>query len=107
MVGMDVAATPIYRKLVDDLLNRAERAKPDKQIEPPLAEAQLGESIWHIHGDDAQVVDRLSQQTQFAAVEIAFREKFYHVLVWDYPPFHPEQDETWLTMIFVQGDNID
>lgn len=107
MVGMDVAATPIYRKLVDDLLNRAERANLDKQIEPPLAEAQLGEAIWQIHGDDAQVVDRLSQQTQFAAVEIAFREKFYHVLVWDYPPFHPEQDETWLTMIFVQGDNID
>lgn len=94
MADVDVEATPIYRKLVDDLLNRAERAKPDKQIEPPLAEAQLGESIWKIHGDDAQVVDRLSQQTQFAAVEIAFREKFYHVLVWNRPPFHAEQDET-------------
>ena len=87
MADVDVEATPIYRKLVDNLLNRAEHAKPDKQIEPPLAEAQLGESIWQIHGDDAQMVDRLSQQTQFAAVEIAFREKFYHVLVWDCPPF--------------------
>ena len=87
MADVDVEATPIYRKLVDNLLNRAEHAKPDKQIEPPLAEAQLGESIWQIHGDDAQMVDRLSQQTQFAAVEIAFREKFYHVLVWDCPHF--------------------
>lgn len=85
MADVDVEATRIYRRLVDDLLDRAERVKPDKQIEPPLTEAQLGELIWQVQGDDAQVVDRMNQQTQFAAVEIAFREKFYSVLVWIAP----------------------
>lgn len=86
MADMDVEATHIYRILVDDLLDRAERAKPGKQIEPPLTEAQLGDSIWQIQGDDAKVVNQLGQQTQYAAVEIAFREKFYRVLVWIAPP---------------------
>ena len=87
MADVDVEATQVYRRLVDNLLDRAERAKPDKQIEPPLTEAQLGDSIWQIQGDGLQVVDGLGQQTQYAAVEIAFREKFYGVLVLDCPPF--------------------
>lgn len=81
MAAVDVQTTQIYRGLVDELLDRAERAKPDKQIEPPLLEAQLGESFLRIEGEDAAVVDGLGQQTQYAAVEIAFREKFYGVLV--------------------------
>lgn len=81
MAGVDVQTTQIYRRLVDELLDRAGRAKPDKQIEPPLLESQLGESFWRIEGEDAAVVEGLGQQTQYAAVEIAFREKFYAILV--------------------------
>ncbi|EAL84580.2 hypothetical protein KXX33_008034 [Aspergillus fumigatus] len=73
-------AMHIYRKLVDDLLNRAEQIKKDAQIEPPLTEAHLGESIWAIQGEEKQMVEQLSQQTRFAAVELAFREKFYNLL---------------------------
>lgn len=90
MADVDVEATQVYRGLVDDLLDRAERAKPDKQIEPPLTEAQLGDSIWQIQGDGLQVVDGLGQQTQYAAVEIVFREKFYGVLVLGLGPFRCE-----------------
>ncbi|GKZ73568.1 THO complex subunit 1 [Aspergillus niger] len=80
MADVDVGAIHAYRRLIDDLLNRAERAKPDNHIEPPLTESQLGDSIWLIQGDDEQLAKGLSQQTQFAAVEIAFREKFYSLL---------------------------
>ncbi|XHF98993.1 hypothetical protein AWENTII_002516 [Aspergillus wentii] len=79
-MAVDVEAIHIYRRLVDNLLDRAEEARPDKHIEPPLTEAHLGDSIWLVQGDDEQAVKRLSQQTQFAAVEIAFREKFYSIL---------------------------
>ncbi|KAK6811414.1 hypothetical protein RU639_012850 [Aspergillus parasiticus] len=80
MADEDVESIHVYRRLVDDLLTRAELVKPDKQIEPPLTETHLGEAIWKVEGDDEQVASRLSQQTQFAAVEIAFRERFYSLL---------------------------
>ncbi|GAB1209537.1 hypothetical protein APSETT445_008318 [Aspergillus pseudonomiae] len=80
MADEDVESIHIYRRLVDRLLARAELVKPDKQIEPPLTEAHLGEAIWKVEGDDEKVANRLSQQTQFAAVEIAFRERFYSLL---------------------------
>ncbi|OGM40644.1 THO complex subunit Tho1 [Aspergillus bombycis] len=80
MAGEDVESIHIYRRLVDSLLARAELVKPDKQIEPPLTETHLGETIWKVEGDDEKVANRLSQQTQFAAVEIAFRERFYSLL---------------------------
>jgi hypothetical protein len=83
-VRMSVAehdAMHVYRKLVDDLLSRAEQIKKDAQIEPPLTEAHLGESIWAIQVEEERLVEQLSQQTRFAAVELAFREKFYSLLV--------------------------
>ncbi|GIJ82546.1 hypothetical protein Asppvi_001054 [Aspergillus pseudoviridinutans] len=76
----DHDAMHIYRKLVDDLLNRAEQIKQDAQIEPPLTEAHLGDSIWAIQGEEKRLVEQLNQQTRFAAVELAFREKFYSLL---------------------------
>lgn len=82
MASFDVDTVNVYRKLVDRLLECAENAKPDKQIEPPLSEAHLGETPWLIQGDDERIVSNLGQQTQFAAVEVAFREKFYNILVW-------------------------
>ncbi|PYI12070.1 THO complex subunit Tho1 [Aspergillus sclerotiicarbonarius CBS 121057] len=80
MADVDVGAIHAYRRLIDHLLTRAEHAKPDQLIEPPLSETHLGDSIWLIQGEDRQLVQDLSQQTQFAAVEIAFREKFYGLL---------------------------
>ncbi|RAQ47627.1 THO complex subunit Tho1 [Aspergillus flavus] len=80
MADEDVESIHVYRRLVDNLLTRAELVKLDKQIEPPLTETHLGEAIWKVEGDDEQVASRLSQQTQFAAVEIAFRERFYSLL---------------------------
>lgn len=99
-MAVDVEAIHIYRRLVDNLLDRAEEARPDKHIEPPLTEAHLGDSIWLVQGDDEQAVKRLSQQTQFAAVEIAFREKFYSILVRT-SSFTPIKTE-WLIIIFLQ-----
>ncbi|THC95755.1 hypothetical protein EYZ11_004752 [Aspergillus tanneri] len=80
MTDVDAESIHVYRRLVDDLLAKADQVKPDKQIEPPLTETHLGESIWLVQGKDEQVTKRFSQQTQFAAVEIAFREKFYSLL---------------------------
>lgn len=81
MADVDVESICIYRRLIDDLLARADQAKPDKQIEPPLTETQLGEKIWALQGENEQAVAHLGQQTQSAAAEIAFREKFYSLLV--------------------------
>jgi len=80
MASVEVEAVQVYRGLVNDLLDRAAQIKTDKQIEPPLTEALLGDRIWQLPVDEAS--DKLlNQQTQLAAVEIAFREKFYHILV--------------------------
>ncbi|KAJ5778319.1 hypothetical protein N7520_001565 [Penicillium odoratum] len=79
MASMEVEAVQVYRELVDGLLDRAAQIKTDKQIEPPLTEALLGEPIWQISSEH-NGVKLLNQQTQYAAVEIAFREKFYHIL---------------------------
>lgn len=81
MADADSDVVPVYRRLVDDLLSRADEVKADKQIEPPLTESTLGESIWLVRGEDETLVNQLNQQTRLAAVEIAFREKFYYLLV--------------------------
>lgn len=81
MASSEVEAVQVYRGLVNDLLDRAAQIKTDKQIEPPLTEALLGDRIWQLPVDDEASEKLLNQQTQLAAVEIAFREKFYHILV--------------------------
>ncbi|KAL5044462.1 hypothetical protein BDW71DRAFT_99803 [Aspergillus fruticulosus] len=80
MANTEVDLIDVYRRLIDSLLAKAEQVKPGKEIEPPLTETQLGESFWLVRGVDEQSVKQLSQQTQFAAVEIAFRERFYGLL---------------------------
>lgn len=81
MAIAEIDAVQVYRALVDGLLDRAAQVKPDKHIEPPVTEALLGESIWQVPEQEQGVVKHLNQQTQLAAVEIAFREKFYRILV--------------------------
>ncbi|KOS39359.1 hypothetical protein ACN38_g9799 [Penicillium nordicum] len=80
MANEDIAGVHVYKRLVDKLLDRAAQVKPDKQIEPPLNETHLGESIWQVPSEDGKATKHLSPQTKIAAVEIAFREKFYRVL---------------------------
>ncbi|EAW13358.1 THO complex subunit THO1/HPR1 [Aspergillus clavatus NRRL 1] len=80
MAVAELEAMRVYRGLVNNLLERAAQVKEDGQIKPPLTEAHLGESIWSTQGEDKQEVEQVSQQTQFAAVELAFREKFYSLL---------------------------
>jgi hypothetical protein len=81
MANADIDVINIYRRLVDSLLAKAEEVKPGKEIEPPLTETQLGESFWVVQGEDEEISKQLGQQTKFAAVEIAFRERFYSLLV--------------------------
>ena len=81
MANFETGATSVYRRFVNGLLERAESVKPDKQIEPPLTETHLGDAPWLVQGEDKSAVDSWNQQTQHAAVEIAFREKFYSILV--------------------------
>ncbi|GAD94918.1 THO complex subunit Tho1 [Paecilomyces variotii No. 5] len=75
-----IESVQVYRRLIESLLAKAEELKPDKQIEPPLTEADFGDSTWRIEGSDANVLKRENQQANYAAVETAFRERFYDLL---------------------------
>jgi hypothetical protein len=81
MAAPELEAVRLYKEVVDRLLERAAQVKPNSQIEPPLTEGTLGEPIWQVPTEKQEVVKELNPQTQFAAVEIAFREKFYRILV--------------------------
>ncbi|CAI7569683.1 unnamed protein product [Penicillium manginii] len=81
MAPLETDAVRVYKGLVDRLLDRAVQVKPDGQIEPPLTETLLGKAIWEApEGEEQKAVQQLNQQTRLAAVEIAFREKFYRIL---------------------------
>ncbi|KAJ9299271.1 hypothetical protein DTO271G3_2893 [Paecilomyces variotii] len=75
-----IESVQVYRRLIESLLSKADELKPDKQIEPPLTETDFGDSAWRIEGSDANVLKRENQQASYAAVETAFREKFYDLL---------------------------
>jgi THO complex subunit 1 len=76
MASADIEAVRVYKGVIDGLLDRATQVKP-AQIEPPLTEGLLGDRIWQVPEQDQGIVKQLSQQTQYASVEIAFRQKFY------------------------------
>lgn len=80
MASADIEAVQVYKGLIDGLLDRATQVKP-AQIEPPLTEGLLGDRIWEVPEHEQGVVKQLSQQTQYASVEIAFRQKFYPLVV--------------------------
>ena len=48
MSGEDVRAVKVYRKLVQDLLDKSALVKRDSSIEPPLTDADLGDAIRQI-----------------------------------------------------------
>lgn len=100
----DVESVKAYRKLVHDLLAKATEAKPDKQIEPPLTEADLGDAIWQIPVDEG-LLNAHGQQAHYAAVETAFREKFYDLLV--YSPLYALFNCIYHLTVFISpGHNI-
>ncbi|KAH8690927.1 putative THO complex subunit Tho1 [Talaromyces proteolyticus] len=66
-----------YRNLVRDLLATATEIKQSNNVEPPLMEAHLGDSIWRVH-PKSEI--ELNKPHKYAAVETAFREKFYELL---------------------------
>ncbi|KAJ5389402.1 uncharacterized protein N7496_000470 [Penicillium cataractarum] len=80
MAATELEAVRLYKEVVDRLLERAAEVKPDSHIEPPLTEGTLGEPIWQVPVEKQDIIKGLNLQTQFAAVEIAFREKFYRIL---------------------------
>ena len=83
MAPLETDAVRVYKGLVDHLLHRAVQTKPEGRIEPPLTETLLGKNIWKVSEVEGEheAVQQLNQQTRLAAVEIAFREKFYRILV--------------------------
>lgn len=85
MSDADVESVKAYRQLVNDLLAKAAEVKPGNQIEPPLTEADLGGEIWRIPRPEGDTETEQKQQANYAAVETAFREKFYELLVSSLP----------------------
>lgn len=81
MAREDVRAVKVYRKLVQDLLDKAAESKDSATIDPPLTEDNLRDTISHILSNESSPLKDQSPQAQFAAVETAFRDKFYDLLV--------------------------
>lgn len=81
MAPLETDAVQVYKGLVDRLLDRSVQVKPEGRIEPPLTEALLGKAIWKAPEGEEEAIQQLNQSTRLAAVEIAFREKFYRILV--------------------------
>ncbi|KAM5468182.1 hypothetical protein MauCBS54593_004923 [Microsporum audouinii] len=80
MVGKDVRAVKVYRNVIHSLLEKAGSIKDTPSIEPPVTEASLGGIIDRVLTGDDGAPGGSNQQTQFAAVETAFREIFYDLL---------------------------
>ncbi|KAL2803231.1 THO complex, subunit THOC1 [Aspergillus granulosus] len=106
MANPDGDVIDAYRRSIESLLSKAEEAKPGREIEPPLTETQLGDSFWLLQDGDQQLAQQYSLQTRFAAVEIAFRERFYNLLA-STSIDEPEFIQIWnlLDIISVFSDN--
>lgn len=86
MGGKDVGAVKVYRDVIRSLLEKAAAIKNAPTIEPPVTEANLGDIIERVLAGDYGISVGANQQTQYAAVETAFREIFYDLLVRPLPP---------------------
>lgn len=67
-----------HRDLVRDLLAKAAEIKQSDDVEPPLMEADLGDYMSRIR---VKSDNETNKSHKYAAVETAFREKFYELLV--------------------------
>lgn len=75
-----IDSTVEYRDLVRDLLAKAAEIKQGYGVEPPITEANLGDAVARVHLKNGDIQSESSKQPRYAAVETAFREKFYELL---------------------------
>ncbi|WEW59375.1 hypothetical protein PRK78_004846 [Emydomyces testavorans] len=80
MAVENIRAVQLYRELVEELLDAAAEVKQSSAIDPPITEADLGDAIRETRDNEAEILKNQSLQSTYAAVETAFREKFYHLL---------------------------
>ncbi|EED18329.1 THO complex subunit Tho1, putative [Talaromyces stipitatus ATCC 10500] len=80
MLETVIDSTGAYRVLVRDLLAKAAEIKKGHDVEPPITEASLGDLVERVYLKNGDIQQEPNKQTSFAAVETAFREKFYELL---------------------------
>lgn len=83
MTDTAIDSTVAYRGLVRDLLAKAAEVKNGHNIEPPVTEASLGDLVERAYLKNGKIQAETAKQTNLAAVETAFREKFYELLVFE------------------------
>lgn len=81
MLDTATDSTVAYRRLVRDLLAKAAEVKKGHDVEPPITEASLGDLVERASLKNGSIQPETTKQMNFAAVETAFREKFYELLV--------------------------
>ncbi|OKL62078.1 hypothetical protein UA08_02723 [Talaromyces atroroseus] len=80
MSGTAIDSAVEYRGLVRDLLARATEVKKSHGVEPPITEANLGDLAARVLLKNGDALSESNKQLNYAAVETAFREKFYELL---------------------------
>lgn len=103
MADYGVQAVAEFEELLQEILQRADEAKPDNTIEPPLDKTDLGDlferfdilfpsSEVHAAKEEETVVEKeqriaeekkrdLKKRNQYAIIETAARDTFQHLLV--------------------------
>ena len=80
MPSADVEDVANYSDALHTLLRAARQVKPTKAIEPPLTYADLAEEIRGVLPNIDTLASR-DGHSQYAALETAFRNIFYDLLV--------------------------
>lgn len=84
MAGHGVQAVGDFRSLLEELIQRAEAAKPNGTIEPPLNKADLGDISEHVNSVFEPIAStdvKERKRCQYAVVETAVRDTFNDLLV--------------------------
>lgn len=84
MAGHGVQAVGDFRSLLEELIQRAEAAKPNGTIEPPLNKTDLGdisERVNSVFEPIAPADAKERKRSQYAVVETAVRDTFNDLLV--------------------------
>ncbi|KUL88068.1 hypothetical protein ZTR_04111 [Talaromyces verruculosus] len=106
MLDTAIDSTVAYRSLVRDLLAKAAEIKKGHEVEPPITEASLGDLVDRAYFKNGNIQPETTKQTKFAAVETAFREKFYELLA-STSIDHPAFVNIWnlLDIVSIYSDN--
>ena len=76
MASNEVTSVKAMAEVLQGLLQRARDMKPMNEMEPPLLPSDFDDTAF-----DRFSTPGISQQAQFAAIETAFRDIFYNLLV--------------------------